>query len=54
MLDKLDEHGKPNFHRIAFEEYVMAMLDGKHNDSDYVKKQAYSRYEAELKEAKND
>jgi hypothetical protein len=49
MLEQLDDKGKPNFHRIAFEEYVMAMLEGKHNDSDYVKKMAYDRYEKLLR-----
>jgi len=49
MLELLDDNGKPNFHRIAFEEYFMAMLEGKHKDSDYVKKMAYSRYEKLLR-----
>ena len=47
ILEKQDEKGAPDFLRIAFEEYVFAMLKGKHLDSEYVKKEAYKRYEEE-------
>ena len=36
------------FHRIALEEFVIAMQDNKHMDSDYVKQKVYERYEEEL------
>lgn len=35
------------FHQIALEEYLIALLDDKHNDSDYVKQKVYERYELE-------
>ena len=38
------------FHRIALEEYIFAIAEGKHSDSDYVKQKVYERYEWELKE----
>lgn len=37
------------FLRIALEEYILAMADNKHNDSEYVKQKTYERYEWELK-----
>lgn len=52
MLELVDSSGKPNFHRIAFEEYFYAMQEGRHTDSEYVKKKAYKRYEEELKKHK--
>lgn len=33
-----------SFHRIALEEFIFAMYEGKHMDSDYVKKKALDRY----------
>jgi hypothetical protein len=36
------------FHRIALEEYALAWLQGRAQDSDYVKQKAYDRYENEL------
>jgi hypothetical protein len=36
------------FHKIALEEYVIAMQDNKHTDSNYVKQMVYDRYEEEL------
>ena len=38
------------FHRIALEEYILAIAEGKQEDSDYVKQKVYERYEWELKE----
>ncbi len=37
------------FHRIALEEYIFAIAEGKHKDSEYVKQKVYERYEWELK-----
>lgn len=37
------------FLRIAFEEYGYAILEGKQNDSKYVRNKTYERYENELK-----
>jgi len=37
------------FHRIALEEFAKAWLEGKAQDSDYVKQKTYERYEWELK-----
>lgn len=39
-----------NFHKIALEEYAYALLEGKAQDSEYVKGKVYDRYERELKE----
>jgi hypothetical protein len=36
------------FHRIALEEYILAMAEGRHEDSNYVKQKVYERYEWEL------
>ncbi len=48
MLKLTNSSGKPNFLRIAFEEYLYAMLEDRHLDSDYVKMKSYKRYEEEL------
>jgi hypothetical protein len=48
MLDLVDSLGNPNFHRIAFEEFLFAMMEGKHEDSEYVRKKSYERYEKEI------
>ncbi len=40
--------------RIAFEEYLWAAQEGLHNDSNYVKKKSYERYEEELAMANNE
>lgn len=37
------------FHKIALEEFYKAILEGKEQDSDYVKQKVYERYEWELK-----
>tara|TARA_R110000823_G_scaffold197959_2_gene329041 strand:- start:496 stop:798 length:303 start_codon:yes stop_codon:yes gene_type:complete len=37
------------FHQIALEQYIRAMMIGKHNDSEYVKQKTYEAYEWELK-----
>jgi len=42
------------FHQIALEEFVYAMQEGKHEDSNYVKMRAYERYERELQEGNKD
>lgn len=36
------------FHRIALEEYIYAIAEGKQDDAEYVKKKTYERYEEEL------
>lgn len=38
------------FHSIALQEYFIAFLQGKHEDSEYLRKMTYERYEQELKE----
>lgn len=55
MLEATEPSGKPNFHRVAFEQYLLAMQEGKHMDPEYVKRKAYAEYEARLREfhAKN-
>ena len=40
---------KDKFANCAIWAYYEAMADGKHGDSDYVKKLAYYHYEQELK-----
>jgi hypothetical protein len=39
----------PDFHSIAWQQFILAMLEGKHEDSEYVKQKAYEVYEASLK-----
>jgi len=41
---------KPDFLEIAFEEGCRAWLEGKLQDSEYVRKKTYQRYEKEVKE----
>lgn len=36
------------FLMIAFEEYFYALLEGKEQDSEYVRDKSYERYESEL------
>lgn len=40
---------KPDFLKIAFEEYVCAILEGKQHDSEEVRKRSYDRYEKEIR-----
>ena len=47
-LDKVSE--RPDFLMIAFEEYLFAMSEERHLDSEYVRKKSYARYESELAE----
>lgn len=42
------------FLKIAMEEYYKAILEGKDQDSDYVKQRTYERYETELQEEGTD
>ena len=42
----------PDFHSIAWQQFFLAMLEGKHLDSEYVKQKAYEAYEWELKKNK--
>ena len=37
------------FHKIALQEYAWALVEGKAEDSEYVKQKVYERYEWELK-----
>tara|TARA_B100001939_G_scaffold334148_1_gene334838 strand:- start:531 stop:671 length:141 start_codon:yes stop_codon:yes gene_type:complete len=38
------------FHRIALEEYILAIQINKQDDSEYLKQRVYERYEQELQE----
>lgn len=38
-----------DFHRICMEEYIFAMAEGREVDSEYVKKNAYARYEEAIR-----
>jgi len=42
------------FHRIALEEYILAMQENKHGDSAYVKDMVFTRFEAEKKMIKKE
>ena len=42
------------FHQIALEEYAYALLEGKAQDSQYVKEKVYERYELEIQEEGGD
>lgn len=42
-----------SFHRIALEEYILAIQINKQDDSDYLKRRVYERYEKELQEESN-
>ena len=37
------------FHQIALEQYILAMQEGKQDDSEYVKQKTYEAYEWELR-----
>ena len=37
------------FHKIALEEYILAMQENKHGDIEYVKLKTYEAYEWQLK-----
>ena len=41
---------QPDFHKIAWQQFLLAALEGKHTDSEYVKQKAYEAYEWELRE----
>lgn len=47
VFDKMDM-----FHKIALEEYALALINEEPADSDSIKKKAYERYERELWESK--
>jgi hypothetical protein len=41
------------FHKIAIEEYALALLEGRAGDSNYIKHKVYERYETELEAERN-
>ena len=49
MAKQTDYLMNPNFLKIAFEEFYKASLEGKHMDSEYVKKRTYESYETQLR-----